>query len=104
MSNVNYKALLPEVASWMGITSFPAEWSGIDVALPLLEQMRQEGAVVLFKLDGERTGHPYTAVVSGSIMQGDFFRTDASSLEQALAYVIVHYAQLRWGFPMELFQ
>ena len=104
MSKVNYKVLVPEVASWMGISSFPAEWSGVDVVLPLLEQMRQEGAVFLLKWDGERTGCPYTAWVGGANMQEDNFRTDASSLEQALAYIIVHYAQLRWGFPMELFQ
>jgi hypothetical protein len=104
MSTANYKVLLPEVASWMGISFFPAKWSGVDAVLPLLERMREEGAVVVFKLDGERTGCPYTAVVSGPVMRGDAFRTDASSLEQVLAYIIVHYAQLRWGFPMELFQ
>ncbi len=99
---VNYKALLPEVASWIGLASIPTDWSGVDIILPLLERMRQDGAVVLFKLDGERTGRPYTAVVSGPVLKGEFFRTDASALEDALAYVIVHYAQLRWGFPMEI--
>ena len=104
MNAVSYKALLPEVAFWIGLASFPTDWSGVDIVLPLLERMRQEGAVVLFKLDGERTARPYTAVVSGPIMQGDFFRTDASSLEEALAYIIVHYAHLRWTFPVEQFQ
>jgi hypothetical protein len=104
MNTVDYKALLPKVASWIGLASFPTDWLGVDIVLPLLERMRQEGAVVVFKLDGERTGHSYTAVVSGSIMQGDFFRTDASSLEKALAYIIVHYAHLRWAFPIEQYQ
>lgn len=77
------------------------ERSGIDALLPYLELMRGEGAVVVLKLDGQRgpaDSPPYTAVVSGGKLGEDFFRTDASTLVEAAAYVIVNYARTCWGF------
>lgn len=69
--------------------------------LPLLEKMRSEGAVVLIKWDGERgkgDSGPYTAVVSSKALKEQFYRTDAASMEDALAYIIVNYAREMWNF------
>ncbi len=77
------------------------EGSGIEALLPYLELMRGEGAVIVLKLDGQRglaDSPPYTAVVSGGKLGDDFFRTDAASLVEAAAYVIVNYARACWGF------
>jgi hypothetical protein len=104
MPSGNDRALLPQIAARVGV-SLPPSWSGIDAVLPLLEKMRLEGAVVLLKLDGERTGSqdtgPYTAAIIGEVMGEDFYRIDAFSLEDALASIIVHYARIKWGFTDE---
>ncbi|MFZ5443871.1 MAG: YrhB domain-containing protein [Myxococcota bacterium] len=49
--------------------------------LDLLEALRTEGFVVVFKLDGERSTDPYTVVVSGGALGTDAFRRDGASLE-----------------------
>jgi hypothetical protein len=96
-----YRQSVTKLAESMGIISFQEELTGLDAFLPLLEKMRLEGAIILLKLDGERgkgdTG-PYTALVSGKMLNGDFFRIDADSMENALAYVVVHYARHQWNF------
>ena len=104
MKHIDDRRLLPDIASWIGLPTFAEDWSGVDVVFPLLEKMREEGAVVLLKLDGERTSNPYTAAVSGPILAENFTRTDASTLEGAIAHVIVHYARLRWEFPEDDFR
>lgn len=96
-----YRTLLSKVALEIGIEPFPEEFSGWDIFLPFLERIHQEGANLLLKIDGERgrgdTG-PYTALVSSGPLGSDFFRTDASSMEDALSYIIVEYAQRCWHF------
>ena len=92
------------VAERLGF-AFPGEnWSGVDAVWPLLERMREEGAVVLVKLDGERTrpsdAGPYTALASGGPLEDAPLRTDARAVEEALAYVICHYAEKCWGIPL----
>jgi hypothetical protein len=72
----------------------------VDAVVPLLERIRADGAVVVFKLDGERKTDPYTAVISGPPLQGASLRVDTPTLEEALARVIVFYAQKRWGFTL----
>jgi hypothetical protein len=103
MSATEEKSLLPQLAAFMRISPIPKTWTGIDAFLPFLEQMRKEGAVVLIKWDGERTGPhdtgPYTAAVLGAVMGEDFYRIDTHSMEDALASIVVYYAKLRWGFP-----
>ncbi len=74
---------------------------GVDVFLPFVERMKEDGAVVLLKFDGQRTAQedtgPYTAIVSSpAITQGGFIRTDAETIEQALLYVIENYAAEVW--------
>lgn len=101
MVSKNYKQLVAKVFESVGAGPFQKELVELDRFLPLLERMRLEGAVVVLKFDGERgpgDNGPYTALVSGKVLKGDFFRTDADTLEEALAYIIVNYARKQWGF------
>ncbi|MFT3775586.1 MAG: hypothetical protein QM820_60330 [Minicystis sp.] len=90
------------VAERAGVAPIPESWAGIDVLLPLFEKMKDEGAVVVIKLDGQRVNPgdngPYTVVVSGGRLGGDFARLDADSLEEAAAKVIIEYASRGWGY------
>lgn len=79
--------------------SLTSEWSGCDAIFPLLEMMRAQGATVLIKLDGERTGEdakPYTVMVSGGPLGDDFFRTDTAALDDGLCYIIGSYSAVAW--------
>lgn len=101
MSTPGTRGQVQAIASALGLPPAPADWTGCDAVLPLLERMRADGAVVVVKLDGERTqpgdNGPYTVLASGRPLAGDFLRTDADSLEDALAYVIVEYAKRCWA-------
>lgn len=95
------RQLVPDIASQLGTPHVGSDWAGVDVVLPLLEKMKAEGAVLVFKLDGERglgDNGAYTAIASGSPLGDDFIRVDADTLEDALACVIVRYAEKRWGY------
>jgi hypothetical protein len=63
--------------------------------------MRAERAVVVVKLDGERSssdaGRPYTVVLSGGTLpSGDYIHTECATLEDALSRAIVEYARKCW--------
>ncbi|MCP4109673.1 MAG: hypothetical protein GY749_29835 [Desulfobacteraceae bacterium] len=88
------------IANKIGITEFPDNWKGIDAVLPILEKMKDEGAVIVVKFDGQRTGEgdngPYTIVVSGQPLGDDFIRIDSEKLEDGLSHVIVEYSEKCW--------
>lgn len=77
------------------------EWSSIESVWPILERMRSEGAVVVVKLDGERTQKPYTVLVSGEGLQGDWIRRDSDSLNTALSGVVIEYAERVWSLYVD---
>jgi hypothetical protein len=81
-----------------GLASPPVDWEGCDAVWPALEAMADEGAVVVVKLDGERTGRSgrYSVVVSGGRLGEDYFRQDTAVLEDGLARAILHYAERCW--------
>lgn len=91
------------IASHIGL-NVPYGWTGVDAVWPLLERMRREGAVVLVKLDGERTGPddagPYTVLASRGPLGEDGIRTDSATVEEGLIYVISRYASRAWGVPL----
>jgi hypothetical protein len=95
-----YRRVLTTLFPKLGLEPIPEDWSGVDPVLPLLERMRQEGAVVVVKWDGERTAPgdsgPYTVLVSGARLEGEPLRADTHSLEEALARVIFAYALRYW--------
>lgn len=84
----------------------PVTWRGCDVFLELLEQMRREGAVVVIKLDGQRSSQsdaePYTVIISGGGLGEGFTQSNGGAMEEALAVAVLDYAQLAWSLPREL--
>ena len=94
------KAEIADIAAEQLGVEISTAWTGIDSVLPLLERMREDGAIVLLKWDGERRPAmdegPYTAIVQGMPLGDDFFRTDAATLDAALCYVIGHYWERVW--------
>jgi hypothetical protein len=84
-----------QIARDLGMHTVPDDWSGIDPVVPLIERMRQDGAIVLIKFDGERTGPgdsgSYTFAVSGGRLGDDYVRIDSGSIETGLAYIIAGY-------------
>jgi hypothetical protein len=97
--------LSPELAARMtalaeGQGEAGGAWRGVDDFLPLLERMRAEGAVVVLKLDGKRTGPddspPYTVVISGGGLADDFVTVEGASVQDALARATLEYAERAW--------
>ena len=66
----------------------------------LLERMRQEGAIVIIKLDGERTSKndngPYSFVVTSGPLGNGSIRIDSESIDVGLAYIISEYNKRVW--------
>ncbi len=79
----------------LGLEPLPDEWTGIDPDLPLIERMREEGAVIIIKFDGERTAPgdngPYTFVAAGGSLGDQTIRIDTASIETGLAHIICGY-------------
>jgi hypothetical protein len=93
------RAVLEQVATRFDL-SFDDTKISLDQYLPIIEKMRMEGAVVLLKWDGERgvgDNGPYTVLITGAVLQGDFFRTDSHSLTEALIAGIAFYARKMWN-------
>jgi hypothetical protein len=84
-------------AARLGLGSLPDDGSGVDVVLPLLERIREEGATVLLELDGGREARAYSVLVSGGPLAADFLRADAETLDAGLAQVLSAYATRVWG-------
>lgn len=66
--------------------------------LRVVEELRIRGYVIVLKWDGERNSEaenngPYTAIVSGGNLAGEFFRRDDETLEGALEYVLSRYEE-----------
>ncbi|GHO47809.1 hypothetical protein [Ktedonospora formicarum] len=100
MAQSDFEMTLTHIAEKLEITIPVQGWKRVEFLLPFLEQMRQEGAIVLIKFDGEKSKvygtEPYTVSVIGAFMGEDFFRIDSFSLEEALIHTITHYTQVKW--------
>ena len=94
------KASVADIAKRLGLPLVPTDWSGCDPVWPILEQMGNEGAVVVVKIDGQRTSEDdngkYTVVLSGGTLKDDFFHTDTATLEEGIAKAILFYAERCW--------
>lgn len=74
----------------------PDDWSLQDV-WPLLDRVREDGAIVLLKLDGLRSHNHYTVVVSGGLLEKeDVIRTDAPTIEEAICFGLCNYGVRGW--------
>lgn len=92
--------VVPEIARARGLEDIGPDWDLASV-WPLLEQIREDGAILMLKLDGERPKNPYTVVLSGGKLppERDLIRTDAASMERALAFVLGNYGLYAWKLP-----
>lgn len=90
--------VVPEIARARGLGEIGPEWDLASV-WPLLEQVREDGAVLLLKLDGERSQNPYTVVLSGGRLppENDVLRIDSSSMERAVAFALGNYGLHAWN-------
>ncbi len=70
--------------------------SGVDGFVPLLEHIKELGGVFLIKWDGDRQSKHYTAVVSHPDIES--YRTDAHTIELAIAKTILAFADTALGF------
>ena len=99
MENDNMKLNLAEVASRCGVT-IAADWRGCDAVWPLIERIRGDGGVFVIKVDGQRTAAedngPYSVIVSGGGLDGDFVTAECDTLEEALSKCILVYAEKVW--------
>lgn len=88
---------IPAIAAQLGL-EMPDEWT-LDDVWPLLDRAREEGAVILLKLDGERSRKWYTVVMSGGgLEREDVLHTDSPTMELAIATVLGNYAVKVWGY------
>jgi len=89
-----------QVVQEVGLATVPPNWSGCDAVWAVFEEMSKEGATVVIKIDGQRTGPEdngrYTILVSGGPLGEDFFRLDTHVLEDGLAKAILFYAEKCW--------
>lgn len=99
----HYRMMAAIIALEHGIVFFEEGVVSLDKFWPLLDQMRTEGAIVLLQFNGEEgesNRHPYTGILG--IPDGEHFRIEADSMEDALAYLVVNYARSQWGFVESL--
>jgi hypothetical protein len=90
---------LAEAARRLGL-SIPSDWHGVGPVWPLLEQIRQEGARVVLKLDGERAKQTYTFLILGGPLIEASIRTDQETVEEAMLDGISRYAARFWSIPL----
>ncbi len=90
--------VVPEIARARGLEDIGPDWDLASV-WPLLEQVREDGAVLLLKLDGQRSRNPCTAVLSGGRLppENDVIHVDSSSMERAVAFVLGNYGLRAWN-------
>lgn len=90
---------LKEIFEKKGI-KLPGSFDSVDSFLPLIELVRQDGSVVIFKVDGERNPAaqepPYTVMISGKIIQGGIVRSDSYDLIDAVKKVLLSYSAKVW--------
>lgn len=76
--------------------SMPEKIVGIDAFIPIIERMREDGAVVVIKFDGQRSSSFYTAVVSGGPLKDKYHRVDTHTVEEALIRIVSFYDTEVW--------
>ncbi len=94
------KETVSRLLSELDIATVSAEWTGCGPVWAAFEQMANEGATVVIKIDGQRKSADdngqYTLIVSGGPLNDNFFRSDCDDLDDALSQAILHYARHCW--------
>jgi hypothetical protein len=101
MDTATLKQSASKIITDLGLASVNPDWSGCDAVWNALEEMANEGATVIVKIDGQRKppddNGRYTVLVSGGPLGSeDFFRTDTHVLEDGLSKAILYYAEKCW--------
>lgn len=101
MDIISIKQQACQVIKNLGLANIKPDWSGCDAMWIALEEMANEGATVVVKIDGQRTSSSdngrYTVLVSGGPLGSeDFFRVDTPILEEGLAKAVIYYAEKFW--------
>ena len=88
---------LAALAKRLGMNDDEMSFSQFGLFFSILEKIKKNGAVVVVKLDGQRTGEEdtgsYTVVISGGVLGENFIRIDDESLENALTRSIRAYVE-----------
>ena len=97
--------MICRVAEFLDLPPLADTWDGIDSVIPILERIKDDGAVILLKFDGERKGTDdepgYTTVITGSALEDDFIRIDTNTLEDGLVFALGSYAERVWGLKLQ---
>jgi hypothetical protein len=99
MDDSSFLIELDRIAKRCGV-SLPDGWHGCDQVWPIVDRIRDDGGVFVIKVDGQRSGPnacPYSVIVSGGGLYGDYVSTESEVLEVGLAKAIVGYATKAWG-------
>lgn len=94
------KEAASRLLSEFDIATVSPDWSGCGPIWDAFEQMANEGATVVIKIDGQRKfvddNGKYTVIVSGGPLNDEFFRSDCHDLDEGLSQAILHYARHCW--------
>jgi hypothetical protein len=64
---------------------------------PFFKKLKDDNAVLVFKMDGEKKNKNYSIYISSEELgEGNLIRIDTDSLESGLSYVLVEYARIIW--------
>ncbi len=87
-----------EIFKARGVT-LPIRLDTVDSLMPLIEELRKDGSIFVFKVDGERDpekGDTYTLLISGKKLENDIIRKDCGDLLSGIKYVLYEYAKRLW--------
>jgi hypothetical protein len=98
MMNIPNEQQLREVFKVKGLTQ-PIRLDTLDSLLPLIEELRKDGSIFVFKVDGERdpaNGDPYTLLVSGKKLGKSGLRRDCEDFVAGIKSILYEYAKTLW--------
>lgn len=92
------RAELAKLALFQGI-DLAEDWQGIDALVPLIEIVRQDGAVFSLKFSGQaRAKDPYSVIIVGGMLQEDHIYMGGDVIDVIVASALVNYARRFWNF------
>ena len=98
------KELIPKIAEKLKLDNIPIDWSGVDFLLPIIEKIKEDGAIFIIKFDGERSNindnGAYSVLIFGKPLGDLSINTDAETLDEGLTFVICKYAQTVWNIHL----
>lgn len=89
------KSKVVGIAKDVGI-SISKSWPGMSEIWPLIEKMKNEGATIVLKLDGQRIPEngdngQYTIIAQNGPLGDSMIRGNFEDVDEALCHLIVNY-------------